>query len=102
LRELRYEWENNSVVVAKNKEYYMNLDEYQSKDGWYSTNMVRGRSQGGTGINYEKLFKGKKAGDVFYVNFILRYSFDDEPEVVEVLRYQVVAGKTTWFMIYGL
>jgi hypothetical protein len=84
---------------VKNAEYYMNLDEYQSKDGWFSTTRVRGGPKSGSGVNYGKLFKGKKMGDVFYVDLILRYSFDDEPEVVEVLRYQVVAGRTTWFMI---
>jgi hypothetical protein len=70
----------------------MNLDDYDSKNGWYCTNRIRSNGIKGY-VNFEKVFKGKKAGDEFYVDFILRYSFDDEPEIVQVIKYKVSTTK---------
>lgn len=93
VREVRCEWENKCAVLVENAEFWMNPDEYESKDGWYCTNRVRGGRKNDFLINFEKVFKGKKAGDEFYVDFILQYSFDDEPELVQVIKYKVSTTK---------
>jgi hypothetical protein len=92
LREVRCEWENKSALLGITGEYYMNVDEYKSKNGWYCTANVRSNGINRF-VNFEKVFKGKKAGDEFYVDFILRYSFDDEPEIVQVIKYKVSTTK---------
>lgn len=89
LHEMRFEYDNNNDIVLTDKLFSL-PDEYIAKNGWFW--------KGGIGkdffyINFEKLFKNKKPGDKFLFKIILRYSFDREPEISQVLEYTVTVIK---------
>jgi hypothetical protein len=102
IKKISYEWEDNIGNFLKKNEYYrFRLTGYKTdlKDGWYI-----GYTPDFSGFNPEKLFKGKKIGDVFkfYLNVV--YSFDDEPENIQILEYNVNVTKgeyrSFWSGIY--
>jgi hypothetical protein len=44
-------------------------------------------------IDFIGMFQKKKIGEVFPFRLTIRYQFDDEPEIVQALEYQVTARK---------
>ncbi|MGN0728830.1 hypothetical protein [Treponema sp.] len=47
-------------------------------------------------VNFEKIFRGKKAGDSFTFKMSCTYSFDDEEERTLELEYRVRCSKGEW------
>ena len=102
IKKISYEWEDNIGNFLKKNEYYrFRLTGYKTdlKDGWYI-----GYTPDFSGFNPEKLFKGKKIGDVFKFDLKVVYSFDDEPENIQILEYNVNVTKgeyrSFWSGIY--
>jgi hypothetical protein len=89
LYEMRFEYDGNNDVVLNDKLFPL-PNEQVSRNGWFW--------RGGIGkdffhINFEKIFKNKNPGDEFPFKIILKYSFDNESEILQVLDYTVIAVK---------
>jgi hypothetical protein len=95
LYEMRCEWDTGDIVLASNKEYFLEKEYYRERDGYYWRG-VRFGPGGFLQADFTKIFKNKKPGDEFDVKFTLRYSFEDEPERTEVLEFHVKAYKGEW------
>jgi hypothetical protein len=69
---------------------------YYKKDGWYWVRLRRRsivKNKIFLDVNFNKLFRGKRPGDKFYFTTKMVYSFDDEPEIIQVNTYEVNAFK---------
>jgi hypothetical protein len=93
LHEMSFEFDENNDVVSSARLFSLS-DGYIERNGWFW--------RGGIGqdffhVNFEKLFKDKKPGDKFLFRIILRYSFDTEAEILQILEYTVTAAKGEYF-----
>jgi hypothetical protein len=94
IKELRYEWEGNRGVFAKERSIRIAADRYTTKNGWYWYGWLGNFFECDFfKCNFEKLFVGKEPGDVFKLRLELEYSFDDEPENMQILEYNVKVFK---------
>jgi hypothetical protein len=59
------------------------------ENGWYDTyfNIITDE------INFHKIFKGKKVGDIFVFKIICEYIWDNGPLITQTLTYNVKAKK---------
>jgi hypothetical protein len=94
INELRYEWEDNNGIFSKGQSIGMAVDRYVAKDGWYWYGWLGDLFECDFfECNPEKLFTGKELGDEFKLRLELVYSFDDEPENMQILEYNVEVYK---------
>jgi hypothetical protein len=94
IKELRYEWEGNRGIFSKEQSIRLSVNRYIAQDGWYWYGWLGNFFQCDFfECNFEKLFIGKEPGDEFMLRLELVYSFDDEPEDMQVLEYIVQVHK---------
>jgi hypothetical protein len=96
IKEMKYEWEGNTGVFLKDKNFDLPNFNIPSENGWYWIHGIGVFFK----VNFEKVFKGKKPGDEFLFTLILVYSFDDEPENTQVLEYNVVTFKGEYISLF--
>jgi len=96
VKEMKFEWESKTEILLKDTSFNMPVNSYISQNDWY---WVCGIGDFYS-VKFEKLFKGKKPGDEFIVKLTLVYSFDDEPEKIQVLEYEVTALKNEYTSIF--
>jgi hypothetical protein len=94
---MKYEWENGQGVFIKDKKRILGPYRW-TQDGWYlkSWTLREGKKEGARDffeVNFEKIFTGKKPGDVFLFTITLVYSLDGDPENTQVMEYKVETRK---------
>jgi len=87
IKEISCEWEGNTCILLRARKFRL-TDEYRTRDGWYLHPSVYFFK-----FNPKPLFKGKKIGDEFKFRLKFIYSFDDEPENIQFLEYNVEVYK---------
>ena len=94
IKELRYEWEGNRGILAKGQKIELWQELYVAEgDGYYYYWIPNFVECDFFKCNFAKLFVGKEIGDVFRLRLELVYSFDDEPEKMQILEYNVKVFK---------
>jgi len=96
VKEMKYEYDNNTGIFIDNKIYKINTDSYITFDDWY---WIRGIGDF-LDVKFEKIFFNKKPGDKFAFKITIIYSFDNTVEQVQVLEYDVVATKGTYTSLF--
>jgi len=93
IKEMSYEWEGNTGVFVKEQNFKIFTNRYVTNDNWYWYNKLGGLPD----VNFEKLFRNKKIGDEFKFSLKFVYSFDEEPENLQCLDYNVEVYKGEYF-----
>jgi hypothetical protein len=86
-------WDDGSITLCKNVEFKIDDDKYSTNGEWYWAGWDSISPPFCGDLNLDKIFKTKMAGDIFEVTIYLRYSFDDEPEIEQVIKYSVETSK---------
>jgi hypothetical protein len=97
IQEIAWEWEEESGIFAQNvSENFTENQWLYAINGWhiFFTNHIPDN------INFAKMFRKKKIGEIFPFRLVIRYRFDDEPEIIQVLEYQVTARKGRYRRTY--
>jgi hypothetical protein len=97
IKEMSYEWEGNTGIFLKDKSWdslYTKNEKrtynfYDSLTGEYTYRLFEIEQYISEDVDFNKLFKGKKRGDVFRYTVTVVYSLDDEPESTQILEYNV-------------
>ena len=86
-----------SVVPVEAIDNHSNKDEWLSDGEFYFTQGIYMRPRHGSkpfpGVDFGKIFKGKKAGETFTFKMSCTYSFDDEPQKTEERLFNVRCHK---------
>lgn len=89
IKEMKYEWDDNTGIFLKDRSFNLPANNYVARNGWYWLGGIPDFFH----VNFEKIFKGKKADDEFLFKLILVYSFDEDHESTQVLEYKVTTLK---------
>lgn len=107
IKEMRYHWDEGEGLFLKDAKF--KLPEYVSetgskpnhyfgKDGYYWTYQLQPVEikEGDLFVDFQKVFKDRKPGEIFKASIEIDYSFDDEPVKQLILDYEVTAIKGSY------
>ena len=92
IKEMKYEWENNTGVFFENRSIELPVRDYISQNDWYWL----GGGFNLFNVNFEEIFTGKRPGDEFLFKLMLIYSLDNETEKTQALEYSVTVLKGSY------
>jgi hypothetical protein len=99
IKEVAWEWEGGSGVFTQDFLHEFSEGVWaRPENGWHCVSWMVGFTP--YEINFIKMFKKKKLGDIFPFRLVIRYRFDNEPETVQVLEYQVTAQRGAYRPTY--
>jgi hypothetical protein len=93
IKEIAWEWERGSGVFTRNFLHEFSETAWSHpENGWHCISWVTVGLVPDE-IDFIKIFRKKKMGEVFPFQLVIRYHFDDEPETVQILDYQITARR---------
>jgi hypothetical protein len=93
IKEIAWEWEGGSGVFTQDiLEEFTEIEWSHPENGWHCISWVTVGFVPDE-IDFIKMFRKKKIGEVFPFRLVMRYYFDGEPERVQILEYQVTTRK---------
>jgi hypothetical protein len=99
IKEVAWEWEGGSGVFTQDFLHEFSEGAWaHPENGWHCVSWLVGFLP--YHIDFIKMFRKKKLGDIFPFRIVIRYRFDNGPETVQVLEYQVTAQKGAYSPTY--